>query len=469
MDAINGKMTTSTKIKWLVSLVIALVLFLIPESDFYTFQTKMFFVTTVLALAIMAFELLDIMIVSLLLPGLWLLFKVAPASTIFSPWLGTTMFMIIGSFALAEILDSTGLLTRIGYFLMSKVGGSYTKLMFSLFGVGLILSVLTFGAAYVLFAALCLGLCRALNIMGTKMAAAIGMVCMLATCSAKCVIYSPGMYAILLAGAQNVVAGLDVTLDISFIDAYVHNFPMVLTGLVMTFITLKWYKAEPGITNQGQSYFREQFESLGEIKREEKVGFVVLMALIVFLVTTPLHGLDTALGFMVFPFLMLLPGLNVAPASCLKNMKFDMIFFMATCMGIGAVASSLGFSQLFAQIVTPIFTSINNPWILFGFIFLVIFLLNFILTPMAIWAIFTGPILVMALDMGMNPEPIIYALLHSAEAIVFPYEYGSYLSVFAFGMMSMKDFIKLNSVRCVVYVAGFMLLLVPYWMLIGII
>lgn len=67
----------------------------------------------------------------------------------------------------------------------------------------------------------------------------------------------------------------------------------------------------------------------------------------------------------------------------------------------------------------------------------------------------------------MDPTAFIYALMHSAEAIILPYEYVPYLCVYAYGMLSMKDFAKMSAVRCVLYFAGFMLVLLPYWMLIG--
>jgi len=69
--------------------------------------------------------------------------------------------------------------------------------------------------------------------------------------------------------------------------------------------------------------------------------------------------------------------------------------------------------------------------------------------------------------LGLSPIPFAYAVSASTEAIIFPYEYVPYLIVFGFGMMSMKDFIKINILRSVVFFGGYLLLLVPYWLLIG--
>ena len=43
--------------KWSICIILALVCFLIPEGEIYTYQVKLFFVITVFSLALIAFEL----------------------------------------------------------------------------------------------------------------------------------------------------------------------------------------------------------------------------------------------------------------------------------------------------------------------------------------------------------------------------------------------------------------------------
>ena len=69
--------------------------------------------------------------------------------------------------------------------------------------------------------------------------------------------------------------------------------------------------------------------------------------------------------------------------------------------------------------------------------------------------------------MGLSPIPFAYAVNACSEAILLPYEYVPYLIVYGFGMISMKDFIKVNILRSVLFFGGFLLILIPYWMLIG--
>ena len=70
-------------------------------------------------------------------------------------------------------------------------------------------------------------------------------------------------------------------------------------------------------------------------------------------------------------------------------------------------------------------------------------------------------------DTGLPAVTVVYTILHGIEALVFPYEYVAYLVVYSFGMMTMKEFIKMNVIRTVLCFLGLMFICIPYWMLIG--
>ena len=106
---------------------------------------------------------------------------------------------------------------------------------------------------------------------------------------------------------------------------------------------------------------------------------------------------------------------------------------------------------------------------MFGLLFFLVFLLNFLLTPVAIFGVISVPMMQIALALNLPPETFVYAIIHSAETVIFPYEYLPYLIVYSFGMMSMKDFVKVSVIRCTIYIIGFFAILVPYWMLIGLV
>ena len=154
-------------IKWAIVAAVTAVCIIIPEQGIYTHEVKMFFAVTVFGLAMSAFELMPDLFVAIILPAGWTLFKVAPAANIFSPWVGTMIFMILGAFVMAATLDDCGILKRIAYSLMYKVKGSYFSLLAGLMVCGVIINVLTSGRGYLIMAVLGAGLCIAMKNMKT--------------------------------------------------------------------------------------------------------------------------------------------------------------------------------------------------------------------------------------------------------------------------------------------------------------
>ena len=162
-----------------------------------------------------------------------------------------------------------------------------------------------------------------------------------------------------------------------------------------------------------------------------------------------------------------LPFVHGADENTMKKMNMPIIFFVAACMSIGTVAGSLGLGTAIADTCQELLHGSSSPFAIMSIVFAIVFGLNFLMTPMAIMALIIDPILLLATNMGFSPIPFAYAVNACSEAILLPYEYVPYLIVYGFGMITMKDFLKINILRSVIFFAGFLLILIPYWMLIG--
>lgn len=448
-------------IKWIITIVLAAVFLLVPEQGIYTAQVKMFMAITVGALALAAFELVPILFISILMPALWALFKVAPVAVIMSPWVGTTMIMIFGAYFMAASLERSGLLRRIAYYLMCKVKGNYFILLFSIMCVGIVMNILTAGRGYLIMAALGVGLCMSLNCMEKKLGAGIASAIMLGACTSHAYTYQVSGWSIIMKMAEGYIGPTDVT-PLSII---LHNWPLFFVSLFILFLTAKMFKPEEGL---GEIiYFKEQLKNMGPVTRVEKANAVMLAVLLVYIFTIQIHKLDINLGFAIIPFMVYLPFVNGADSDAVKDVNYSVILFVAACMGIGTVASSLGLGVALMDVCGTLLHGSTNPIALMGIVFTIVFGLNFLMTPAAIIALIIEPIILLATSMGYSAVPFAYAVNACSEAIIFPYEYVPYLVVYAFGMISMKDFIKYNIMRSIIFFIGFLVVLVPYWMLIG--
>jgi len=125
-------------IKWAITIVLTAVILLIPEQGLYNYNLKLFLAITAFGLALAAFEIVPIMVISIVMPVLWIALGVAPASAVMAPWVGTTFLMIIGAFFMSVSLEDCGLLRRIAYYMMYKVKANYFSLLLSIMLVGVL-------------------------------------------------------------------------------------------------------------------------------------------------------------------------------------------------------------------------------------------------------------------------------------------------------------------------------------------
>lgn len=454
-------MSKSDRTGWLVTLVLALIPLLIPTNDVYTLNVKLFLVITIAGLSITAFELAPLLFVSITMPALWIFLNVAPAKVVMSPWLGSTFLMITGALFIAATLEESGLLKRISCILMCKVKGNYLALMFAIFFTGIILNIMTSGRGYMILAPLIAGLVFSLDGANKKLGAGLAMAVMLGGCTSHSFTYQGTAWALLYSIgsdyiSQEVITPLSITLC---------NWPLMVVAMFIVWVMSKMFKPEQDLTDL--SYFQKSLAEMGSMTKREKVNLVMLITLLVYVFTVDLHHLDLNLGFAIIPFMVYLPGLDGADAQTVKKVNFSVIFFCAACMSIGTIANSLGLGDAIASACQTVLGGSSNPFLIMLLVFLIVFALNFLMTPMAIFALITVPILSLVTSMGLPAVPFAYAINACTEAIIFPYEYVPYLIVFSFGMISMKDFIKANIVRSVLFFTGFLVVLVPYWMLIG--
>ncbi len=461
MSKTSLQFARSDIIKWIITCVLSAIFLLVPEQGLYTHQVKFFLAVTVFGLSLAAFEIVPVMFISVIMPGLWILLGVAPAETVMSPWVGTTFLMIMGALFMAATLEDCGLLKRVAYLLMCKVKNSYFALLTSIMFVGIIINILTSGRGYLIIAPLATGLCVSLKGMNKRLGAGLATAVMLGGCTSHAYTYQATAWAVLLRLGADYIGPTDITP----LGIIMHNWPLLIVSLVILFIISKCYTPEEGLGEV--TYFKENLAAMGPITRKEKSNLLMLVLVLIYIFTINIHQLDINLGFALLPWIVFLPFLNGADTNTLQKMNFQIIFFVAACMSIGTVASSLGFGSAIASLCAQLLNGSTSPFAISGIIFSVVFLLNFLMTPMAIFALIIEPILILVTDMGYSAIPFAYAINACSEAILLPYEYVPYLIVYSFGMISMKDFIKVNIIRSVIFFSGFLILLVPYWMLIG--
>ena len=460
MSAAASTVNKNLTIKWIITVIIPILVFLIPTGEIYTSAMRSFFVITAAAIVIMAFETVNTMAISLLLPMAYSIFC-APVSVVFSGWASSTAYQCLGAMLLAMVLSRIGFLNRICFTVITKCGGSFRKCLYGMFLIGSLISLFTGVMGGLLVCTFAFGLSKAFGLERGKASAVLMMMAIFSTTTIEMVIYKPVFMTLINAALGSFQEGL----MIQYLDLWFHNWPMIIFMILMTEIYLKIYRIKVG--NGSVDEYKKELAAMGKMSADEKKGAVLAIAVVVYMASSQFTGLTMDYGLMLLPWFAFLPGFNIGTQEDVKNIQYDMVFFVMACMGIGSVSSHVGVASLISTNFIELFVQYGKLVGMFV-IYILGIALNFLMTPMAMLAAFLGPVLNIADGLGVGPLSASYIFYFACDQIILPYEYANYLLAYSFGMMSLKDFVNLTGIKMIFGTIFLFGIMCPYWSLIGI-
>lgn len=464
--AINEKnaMDTSSKIKWSLTILIAIAIMLIPTNEQFTNEIRLFFAITITGILLLAFELTHIFVPAILLPLGYFLFELAPLKVVFGSWTTQAPWLLIGSLIIAEIMDKCGLSKRVAYFCMLKAGGRFKALMMAMMIAGMILAAIVPAALArtALFCALMLSLCRAMDYKPYSKEATIAFI--------AAYLVSTDVSRMFMTGSNAFLITLGVLEDkgiaLSWGEYFWHNgvpaFFYLFAGL---FLLLFMFKSDN--TASSKEYIQEQYRQLGKMNIVEKKTIVLVGIILVLLFTDSIHGIQAGFVFLMMSVVAFLPGFNLADKTLMKNIDFSMVFLVVGTVAIGNVSTEIGAGNMVVNALLGIIpTGVVGLNIT---LYSVAFLVNKIFTPLAAVAALMSPVIDLCLSLGYNPLAFAYMFHLGTGNIIFPHEVINALVVFGFGMVSMKDFMKYFAAKSVLALICLLVIFLPWYKFVGLI
>ncbi len=437
--------------------------FLIPITEAYTYELRIFFAITLFCMLCVALEFFDTIIPAILLPTMYLLSGIVPQDVAFGAWTSNTIWMMLGAMILANALEECGLLARIAYWCVLKCGASYTGVMYGVFIAGSIINFITFCQAFIVMMVLGYGIIVAIKLKPSKESALLCFAIMLGGQGApSSFLYNPGFLALAEEGVRQVIPGFTaVWYEMLFYNGIIF---FLFLGLLWIFSRL--FKAKDVVLEGGKEYFEKAYSDLGPLSSKEKISIAVIVVLMAYLFTVPWHGYPAAYGFMTLPYLLFLPAVKVGTTQAINKTNFSIFFFMVSCLGIGTVGGELGFGNIISTSITPI---LKDTPVLFSLVIMMACgaAANFFMTPYAMMAGLSYPFAQVGVDLGLNPMAAIMTLVASCDLILFPFQVAPYLLLYGYGMISMKEFIGFNIIKIICTVLFFTCVMYPIWNFFG--
>lgn len=451
-------MSRTTVIFWVLNISLPLLVLLIPTGERFTPEIRLFLAITLAAILLFAFETLPSLIPAILLPVTYTLSGIAPALAVFGPWSTYVPWMFLSGILMANVLENIGLLRRIALWSIIKAGGTYRGILYGIMVAGIIINIFIPAQAIIPLAAFTFGICMALDLGKSPESAGIMLTGAFAALLPLFFFYNPN-FAVIMGAAS---AEHDVS--ITWIQYFLHNLPNIPWAFFCVFLVSIIFK--PSRPMNVKAYMMGEYAKLGALSWREKKALLVIALLVAFLVSGGWHGINIGWGFVFAASMMYLPGINLGTEADIKKINFPLIFFVTACMAIGGVANVLGLGKLLAEVLLPHMES-ASLFSTIGMVWLLCVAANFLMTPLAIWAAFSAPLTAVAQSLGIDPMAFYYTIFQGTDQIIFPYEYVLYLIFFSFGLIGLRDFMKIFALKMVLNIVFLIAVLVPYWMLIG--
>ncbi|WP_242948691.1 SLC13 family permease [Caloramator quimbayensis] len=449
-------------IGWIISILVPAIIAFVPVSPNFTQNLKLFFIITLFVILIIAFELLPQLISAFLLPTLYLVSGLVPIEIAFKSWTSTTVWMVLGGLIFSNVLDDCGLLKRIAYYVISKCGGTYAGTVFGCFFIGIALNIVTFCYGWLVSSALVFGICKAMDLKPSRESSLVCFAGTIGATGATIFMYYPGYFALMETAIRKFIPNYRMNMFSSFM----YNGFAVIFYILTLIILMKIYKTKDMDVKFGKELFEEKYKELGKMSVKEKKSVVMIVLLLVYLFTTGFTKLPAAYGFMLIPFLMYLPGIDIGDSKTLSKLNFSMVFFVATCLGIGIVGAEVGFGDFLSNIAVPMLSGKSPLIACIAFMFIGT-VANFFMTPFAMLGSLSIPFAQIAVSLGMSPIAAVMILLLSCEILLLPYQSAGNLIMYSYGLMPMKDFIKQEGLKALIMIVGFILVMYPLWNLFG--
>ena len=462
MSTANQQVDKNYWIKWIICIAVPLFFMLIPTGELFTPLLRKFVAITVFGILMFLLEVMPNPIIAMTWAFAYPVFGVCKVNEVVAPWALTVVMQIILSLLIVEAVNNTPLMQRLAaYMLKTKLGNSYFGILFIFSIFTTVVSILVPGMGMgIIHIMLAISLIRAMGYnKDDNVACGLMMMSVYGMTTAQNFLYSPSGNGTAAAMISTVIDGY----QLGYVQIIFENIIFIPLMAVICLLFTRIYKAKLNKSD----FAKEKLKELGPITSAEKKIIVILCAMVIFLVSTQFTGLDMTLGFAGAVVLLYFPALKIADKEVFARTNFSVPFIAAFCMCIGTIATVAGADKAFNAIAAPMFESVDSSFVFTGATWLLGFVANIFMTPATLMTLFCPLLAPLAETLGYSANIVAYVLYHAGNAVIFPYENGTLLVMYSFGMLSMRKFIKGAVAISILDILWILILGVPYWTLLG--
>ncbi len=427
-------------------------------------EGKMCLGLTLMTVVFWAFQIVQSGYSSGLYLALLVIFKVAEPSVVFSPWIGSTMYLVIGAYLIASSVKSSGLGERIAYKFIIKFVSSYKSIIISIFILTFILSILIphpWPRAFLIMSVMSVVI-KSAKIPGED-AVKIGFA----------VFASAVPVSLIFLTGDSIINPLAVQASghaISWSKWFVYMGPPGIISSILTcaLILILFKPTKEVVINKDE--IGEKLNALGAMSYKEKRTIMWLVIAVSMWMTDSLHGINIGWITLLIAMLMSFPVIGgILTSKNWAEVPVHVLLFLTAAMTIGKVGSSTGMNTWIADTILPGAIP-ANPYILAIVISGISIAIHMVLgSVIAVMGIAIPAILIFTEPMCINPI-ITTLLVYTSIGIhyILPFHHLNILvgQGEENGMYGQREVMRLG-IPLTVVVFVVVLLEVYYWKTIG--
>lgn len=452
-------MTRSHKI---LSIVFVLFILLVSLSQELDYLGSLSFIIFIFSLGMFIFSKLPAGLVAWLALCIGVLLGL-PEDIIFESFSIDIVWLMIGAFIIAGVLESSGLLDRLMLWIEMNcyTKGRVTLLIFVLIQVLSIVVPSTSGRASAML--------PVYNILSKKFyhhKKFFGMsIPILILMGANTTLLGAGSHIIGI-GILNAQTGE----SISYLEFFIYAMPFgLIIGLISLFILNFMYFKD----------FTYEFKIDVEHDKKpfsgrEKSALTLIGITILLWLTEPLHGFDIAFVTILMSFIMMLPKLElISWKTGLKSVSWSLIFFVAGATALGGLLVDYGVTDYFQNILMNMFSSLNitSELPLLVLIIFISVLSHLLITSHTTRAVVLVPVfIILAQTFNLNTEAAVFiALLGINFCVTLPVSSKALLIFYENEErpFETRELMRVSMILMPIYLAVMILMYYAYWQHIG--
>ncbi|MDR0434064.1 MAG: anion permease [Gracilibacteraceae bacterium] len=316
--------------------------------------------------------------IALLIISLLAIFKLADLNTIFAPFHGNTVWLVIPGFGIAAALQKCGLLKRIAFAIMQFFPENYRGQVMSIYACGVVMSPLlpSISAKALLMAPLSATVAKELGFeKSSKGAAGLFSASFMSSWVLGNAFFTGSLFVFIMMGfiPQNDQAAYPLDWISWFKMTWIWFLVMAILGFISVLLL---FKPEKELTME-KGFAKKQLQALGPMSRVEKVTLAILALAIIGWILQRQIGVDASITAIVALALMALFGdFNVTDLR--TKIPWETAVLIGGIMSIANFVSLLKIDKWLGAILGPALSPIvGNIWLFVPALCVIIYVLRY--------------------------------------------------------------------------------------------